>query len=141
MEDSEPIFLNQYWFLLCEANFILVSDQFGWLFFEPFGHSQKQVKSIEWPCKYEAELNDSEIPSFGVPSGRKPHRKKSRCIFSLSFFFFFSIKLITVIWSAGFNYRETSVWILLQWRVLSHLLWWKAKGDPSGYWVSIKIRG
>ncbi|KAK4600631.1 hypothetical protein RGQ29_010329 [Quercus rubra] len=27
---------------------------------------------------YEAELTDSETPSFGVPSGKKPHRKKSR---------------------------------------------------------------
>lgn len=70
---------------------------------------------------YEAELTDGETPSFGAPSGRKPHRKKSRGIFSLSLFFF-SIKLITVIWSAGFDYRETSVRILLQWRVLSHPL-------------------
>ena len=38
---------------------------------------------------YEAELTDSETPSFGVPSGKKPHRKKSRGIFSLSLFFFF----------------------------------------------------
>ena len=34
------LFLNQYSFLLCYANFISVSDQFGWLLFEPFGHSQ-----------------------------------------------------------------------------------------------------
>ena len=88
------LFLNQYWFLLCYANFISVSDQFGWLFLQPSGHAQKKLKSIEWPWigfDYLKNHNLEQLKSYG-----KVTRKTKLMIANASIYFvqllYFSIE-------------------------------------------------